>query len=67
MTPKIRQQLARAQRRLEHRLDRANRPAPGQPMFAAQNIHYEIATRHRGIACGGLGAIHALATASRND
>lgn len=61
MTPKIRQQLASAKRRRQRRLDRANRPAPGQPMFAAQNIHYEIATRQRGITCGGIGVMHALA------
>ena len=30
-------------------------------MFAASNIHYEIADRARGIAAGGIGAIHLLA------
>ena len=30
-------------------------------MFTASNIHYEIADRTRGIAHGGIGAIHALA------
>jgi len=30
-------------------------------MFAARSIHYEISDRTRGIAHGGLGAIHALA------
>jgi hypothetical protein len=29
-------------------------------MFTAGNIHYEIADRTRGLACGGIGAIHAL-------
>ena len=28
------------------------------PMFTASNIHYEAAARTRGLACGGLGAIH---------
>src|SRR4029077_8310812 len=31
-----------------------------QPMMTASNIHYEIAERSRGIAVGGIGAIHAL-------
>jgi hypothetical protein len=30
-------------------------------MFTATNIHYEIAQRTRGVACGGIGALHALA------
>jgi len=30
-------------------------------MMAASNIHYEVAERTRGIACGGIGAIHLLA------
>src|SRR5262249_57104333 len=32
-----------------------------QPMFTASKIHYEIADRSRGLAHGGIGAIHALA------
>lgn len=30
-------------------------------MMTASNIHYEVAQRTRGIACGGIGAIHLLA------
>lgn len=30
-------------------------------MFTAANIHYEIADRTRGVAHGGIGAIHLLA------
>ena len=30
-------------------------------MFRAQGIHYEVAERTRGLGCGGLGAMHALA------
>jgi len=30
-------------------------------MMTASNIHYEVAQRVRGIACGGIGAIHLLA------
>jgi hypothetical protein len=30
-------------------------------MMAASNIHYEVAQRSRGVACGGIGAVHLLA------
>ena len=30
-------------------------------MMAASNIHYEVARRSRGVACGGIGAVHLLA------
>ena len=30
-------------------------------MMAASNIHYEVARRSRGLACGGIGAMHLLA------
>jgi hypothetical protein len=30
-------------------------------MFQASNIHYEISDRDRGLACGGIGAMHLLA------
>ena len=32
-----------------------------QPIITASNIHYELAERTRGIAAGGLGAIHLVA------
>jgi Transposase DDE domain group 1 len=63
------QQQERNQRILRDRKrriqQRINPPAPDvertEPMFAASNIHYEIADRARGIAGGGIGAIHLLA------
>ena len=30
-------------------------------MFAASNIHYEVADRASGVACGGIGVVHKLA------
>jgi hypothetical protein len=33
-------------------------------MFAAGNIHYEIAERSRGLNCGGIGAIHQMVRAT---
>jgi Transposase DDE domain group 1 len=58
---KIRQKLARSKRRIERRLDKCNNEGFERPMFTATNIHYEISDRDRGIAHGGIGAIHALA------
>ena len=33
-------------------------------MFKANNIHYELSERTRGIGVGGIGAVHKLALAS---
>jgi Transposase DDE domain group 1 len=57
---KIRRQLQRRKRRLARRRDKWNVQGCEQPMFTAANIHFEISDRDRGIAHGGLGAIHAL-------
>ncbi len=61
MKAKIRQQLADRKRRIERRLDKTNVPNCQRPVFTAGDIHYEIADRTRGIASGGIGALHALA------
>jgi hypothetical protein len=64
---KLRQQWVRRKRRLGLRLDkfRAESKEPidafERPRFAASNIRYEFAQRDRGIAHGGIGAIHLLA------
>jgi len=59
--PSIRRKLAHRKRRIERRLDKANRTGCHQPMFTARNIDYEIADRCRGMGSGGIGAIHVLA------
>jgi hypothetical protein len=58
--PTIRQQLANRKRRIARRLDKTNLEGAARPMFTASTIHYEIAGRIRGMAHGGIGAIHAL-------
>jgi hypothetical protein len=58
---KIAKQLANRQRRIRRRLDKTNCHGAARPMFTASNIHYDIAERQRGLAHGGIGAIHALA------
>jgi Transposase DDE domain group 1 len=57
----IQRKLAQSKRRIERRLDKTKLGDCQQPMFTASNIHYEIGDRSRGIAHGGIGAVHALA------
>jgi Transposase DDE domain group 1 len=58
---KIHRQLANRKSRIERRLDKKRLGNLDHPMFTAANIHYEIADRTRGLAHGGIGAIHLLA------
>jgi hypothetical protein len=58
---RIRDQLRRRKRRLQRRLDPTDLRGCANPIMTATNIHYEIADRARGVACGGIGALHALA------
>ena len=53
--------LRKRKREIEGRTDRYNFPEGDGPVFAASNIHYEMADRTRAIDCGGLGAFHLLA------
>jgi hypothetical protein len=57
---KIRRQLKQRKRRIARRIDKSNVQGCEQPMFTAANIHFEISDRDRGIAHGGIGAIHGL-------
>jgi hypothetical protein len=51
---------AAGKRKIRQRLDRpVTAPSP-EPVFTAANIHYEVADKTRGIACGGIGAMHLL-------
>jgi hypothetical protein len=56
----IRRKLANSKRRIERRLDKTDLRGCARPMMTARNIHYEIAERSRGVAVGGIGAIHGL-------
>jgi DDE family transposase len=57
----VHRQLARRKRRILRRLEHQPGVERPEPMMAASNIHYEIAEKVRGIAPGGIGAIHLLA------
>ncbi len=61
MSPKVLVKLAESKQRIERRLDKTDLSGSEQPMLTASNIHYDIAGRTRGIAHGGIGAIHLLA------
>ena len=61
MSASIAEQIASRQRRIEKRLDRFNYPDDmSRPMFRGTNLHYELADRDVGTACGGIGLIHQL-------
>jgi hypothetical protein len=57
----VRRQLNRRQRRIRRRLKHHPGVERPKPMLTAANIHYEIAEKIRGLAAGGIGAIHLLA------
>ena len=56
-----RRRLANSKRRIDNRLREIHWPEQSKPMLSAGNIHYEAARRARGLACGGIGAMHLLA------
>ncbi len=53
--------LARRKRRIERRLRPRTWKAQATPMYRARNIQYEHSDRVRGLASGGIGAMHQLA------
>jgi DDE family transposase len=55
------QKVARRKRRIEWRLRPRTWNAQPSPMYAARNIQYEHSDRRRGLASGGIGAMHRLA------
>ncbi|WP_165236100.1 IS1380 family transposase, partial [Aquisphaera insulae] len=64
MKPTVHEKLRRCKRRIEKRLE--NHPEEGResPMFTATDVHYDLSSRARGIACGGIGALMMVARAS---
>ena len=61
MNASLRRRLARCKRRITRRLEHRPGVERPEPMLAAANIRYEIAEKVRGIAPGGIGAMHLLA------
>lgn len=60
MNKRIRQKVAKDKKSIERRLEKAVRASLGEPTLTASNIHYEISEKTRGMAYGGIGAIHKL-------
>lgn len=57
----IKRELRRSKDRIEHRLRNRVWSRQNKPMLTARNIHYELSSRDRAIASGGLGAMQHLA------
>jgi hypothetical protein len=60
VTPKIQRRIANGKRRILRRLDKSDNRGCDRPMLTASNIHYDVAERVRGMAHGGIGAMHLL-------
>ena len=64
MNKTLPRRLRRRKQRIERRLGPRAWHEQADPMFGAKNIRYDLAERARGLACGGIGAIHLLARRS---
>lgn len=53
--------LRNGKRRIGYRLRERDWAPQDEPMFRANNVHYELSERARGLAAGGIGAMHLLA------
>lgn len=60
MNSLVYQILASRKRRIAARIRHDHQPSD-LPLLAASNIQYELSARDRGLACGGIGAVHLLA------
>src|SRR5512135_1194627 len=57
----VHRQLNRRKRRILRRIENKPGVERPEPMMTASNLHYEMSEKVRGIAPGGIGAIHLLA------
>lgn len=61
MSRTYRKILRNRKNRIARRLKKCFWPEQPNPMFAASNVHYEMAEKIQAVSCGGLGAIHLMA------
>lgn len=61
MNQKTRRRIAAEDRKIKRRLEEALKQDGERPVLKANNVHYELGERTRGIAHGGIGAVHLLA------
>ncbi len=64
MNGNIHNKLSRGKRRNQYRLRDIEWEDQSRPMFSAGHIKYDLADKTRGLACGGIGAMHTLARQS---
>lgn len=61
MKKQSREELRRCKQRIESRLGERTWSPQDKPMLGAGNVHYEMSSRDRAIAAGGIGAMQLLA------
>ena len=64
MNTSLRKKLARGKRKNQYRLRDVEWEDQPASMFSARTMNYDLADKTRGLACGGIGAIHMLARQS---
>src|SRR5437588_12834548 len=57
---RIKKRLRNCKRRIQYRLRKKQWDEQRRPMFQAQNIHYDMASKGKGLHCAGLGAFRLL-------
>ena len=60
MKARIKKRLRNCKRRIQRRLRKKQWDEQRRPMFQAQNIHYDMAAKAKGLNGAGLGALHLL-------
>ena len=60
MKARIKKRLRNCKRRIQYRLRKKQWDEQRRPMFQAQNIHYDIAAKTKGLNAAGLGVFHLL-------
>jgi len=58
---KMAKRLKQRKHKIQYRLRDIHWKEQNKPMFAASNIHYDIADRTHGLAYGGIGGMQLLA------
>ena len=60
MSSNTQKNIENRNRKLAKKLKKRNWEDQPRPMLSRTNIHYDVAGRHNGISCGGIGIIHQM-------
>ncbi len=60
MSSNTQKNIEKRNRKLAKKLKKRNWNDQPRPMMSGTNIHYDVAGRHSGISCGGIGIIHQM-------